>query len=171
MKRMILFLVVGSFCVNTNLRAMSVYNAMSKTVVGFGELIESSDNFPLIGKLTNMLPLGMIAIACREYPGQTIILCTGLLYYILSKNETVTSLCTTYKDTIFERLGIKWAYNVTCDETLFIFDGDDEDDAEDQIEIEDELLAGNDGDDRANKNAKQSPFAQAANNTSKIKFL
>jgi hypothetical protein len=158
MKRMIAFLVLSSFCISDNLRAMDVYNAMSNAVVNFGTLIEQPDNLPVIGKLTNLLPFGMLATACKQYPGQTMIVCAGLLYYILS--------C---KESILQRLGFKRASRVTSDDTLFIFDGDDEEDAEEQMETEDELL--NDDFDDWNKKDQQPSFVEAIKNKSEIKFL
>ena len=150
MKRMILFIVIGSFCVNGNLSAMNVYNVMSNAIVNFGTLIETPDNLPLIGKLTNILPFGLLATSCKQYPGQTMMICAGLLAYILS--------C---KNNILEQLGIKQVDNVTSDDTLFIFDGDDEDDAEEITDAEDELLFPDDVDDVKHKK-DQRP---------KIKFL
>jgi|SRR5579863_3087430 hypothetical protein len=158
MKRMVAFLVVSSFCMNSNLRAMDVYNAMSNAIVNFGTLLETPDNLPVIGKLTNLLPFGMLATACKQYPGQTMIVCAGLLYYVLS--------C---KDSILQRLGFKQARNVANDDTLFIFDGDDEDDAEEQMEAEDELL--NDDFDDWNKKDQQPPFVEIIKNKSEIKFI
>src|SRR5260221_2026509 len=105
MKRIMAFFVLSSFCMNSNLGAMDIYNAMSNTIVGCGELVEKAD-FPLIGKLTNMLPFGMVATSCKEYPGQTMILCAGLLYYILSNNEKVTAVFNACKDNVLEKLGI-----------------------------------------------------------------
>lgn len=169
MKRMMAFLMLGFFCMSANLRAMSVYNAMSNMVVAVGDVIEKTDNLPLLGKLTNMLPFGVIATSCKEYPGQTLLLSTALLCYILSKNESVVALYNSYKNNVLERLGIKRVYNVTCDDTLFVFDGDDEDDAEDQMDMEDDLLSGDDID--WMKKDQQSPFSHASSNASKIKFL
>jgi hypothetical protein len=160
MKRMIAFLLLSSFCVNSNLKAMSIYNAMSNGVVSFGDIIEQS-NFPLVGKLTNLLPFGMIATSCKEYPGQTMLLCAGVLAYILSQNEKVTATFNMYKDAVLERLGIKRGYDVTSDDTLFIFDGDDAEDAEEQADLEDEMLFGDDVDREGDKN-QHAP---------KIKFL
>ncbi|HEX4068972.1 MAG TPA: hypothetical protein VHX42_02640 [Candidatus Babeliales bacterium] len=140
MKRMILFFVMSFFCMNSNLRAMNVYNAMSNAVVHFGQLIDASDNLPLIGKLTNLLPFGMISTSCQQYPGQTMMFGTAMLLYILSYHEAISFVLNGYKTALLEKLGIQRAYNVRSDDTLFIFEGDDEDDAEEQMEMEDELL-------------------------------
>jgi hypothetical protein len=169
MKRMVASLVLGCFV--SNLSAMNIYNAMSNGVVNCGTLIENADNIPLIGKLTNILPFGMLATCCKEYPGQTMLLCAGVVAYILSKNETVTARFNIYKNNVLEKLGVSRKYNVTCDGTLFIFDGDDEDDAEEQIETEDELLAGEDFGDSEHKRNQQSLFVQPAHDTCKINFL
>ncbi len=144
MKRMIAFFVLGCFV--SNISAMNVYNAMSNGVVNCGALIEKVD-LPLVGKLTNVLPFGMIATSCKDYPGQTMVLCAGLLCYILSNNETISAVFNAYKDNVLQRLGISRKYNVTCDDTLFIFDGDDADDAQEQMDMEDALLADEDSSD------------------------
>lgn len=156
------------FCMSSNLGAMNIYNNMCNSVIGFGECIEKAD-VPLVGKLTNMLPFGVFTTSCKEYPGQTMLICAGLLYYILSKNDKVCSVFNTYKDKFFTKLGITPAYNVTCDDTLFIFDGDDEEDAEEQMDMEDQLLADKDASDmyRENNN-RQQLFIK---DTSKVKFL
>lgn len=169
MKRMIASLVLG--CLVSNLSAMNIYNAMSNGVVNCGTLIDSTDNLPVIGKLTNILPFGMLATCCKEYPGQTMLLFGGVIAYILTKNETVAARFNAYKNNVLERLGMSRKYNVTCDGTLFIFDGDDEDDAEEQIETEDELLADEDFVESEHKRNQQSLFAQPAHDTCKINFL
>lgn len=170
MKRMMAFLVVSSFYVSGNLNAMNVYNAVSNGVISCGALIENTDNLPLIGKLTNFLPFGIVATSCKEYPGQTMMLCAGLLYYVLSKNEKVTAVFNEYKDSVLQRLGINRKYNVTCDDTLFIFDGDDADDAQEQMDTEDELLMDDDAFADA-KRSQQPAFRQTARGTGKINFL
>ncbi len=151
MKRIMAIFVLSAFCISSNLGAMSIYNAMNNGVVGFGELIEKSD-LPLIGKLTDMLPFGMVATSCKKYPGQTMLLCAGLLYYILSQNETVVTAFNAYKDSIFAKLGINRKYDVHLDDTLFIFDGDDAEDAQEQMDTEDELLADDSSDAKRNRN-------------------
>jgi hypothetical protein len=158
MKRMIASLVLG--CFMSNLSAMNIYNAMSNGVVNSGAMIESVD-LPLVGKLTNILPFGMLAMCCKEYPGQTMLLCAGILAYILSKNETVDATFNAYKDNLLAKLGVNRKYNVTCDDTLFIFDGDDEDDAEEQGDLEDAMLLDDDSDNGQKKNQQ----------TYKINFL
>lgn len=145
MKRMIAFFVVSLFCMNGNLGAMNIYNAMSNAVVNFGTLVETPDNLPLIGKLTNLLPFGMLATACKQYPGQTMMVCAGLLVYVLL-----------HKENILQRLGFKQVRNVTSDDTLFIFDGDDEEDAEEIIDAEDESLFPDDVDGLKHKKEQRS---------------
>jgi hypothetical protein len=144
--------VLSAFCVSGNLGAMNIYNAMSNGIISFGELIEKPDNLPLIGKLTNMLPFGMVATSCKEYPGQTMLLCAGLLYYILSNNEKAVALFNSCKDSIFAKFGINRKYDVHLDDTLFVFDGDDEEDAQEQMDTEDELLADDFSDVKRNRN-------------------
>lgn len=168
-KRMMLVTALAFFCMSNKLGATAdIYHALRHGIIGFGECIEKSD-FPLIGKLTNLLPFGILRVSCKDYPGQTMMVCAGLLSYILFNNERTRAIFNTYKDNVLRKLGIKSAYNVTCDDTLFIFDGDDEEDAEEQMDMEDQLLADNDvfNRNKANKNS-QRPFIQ---DTAKIKFL
>jgi hypothetical protein len=93
-----------------------------------------------MGKLTNLLPFGLVATALKDYPLQSMMVVTGLLAYILSRNENVRELFEKYKALGLAKLGIKQSFFDANDETLFIFDGEDAEDAEEQMETEDELL-------------------------------
>ena len=137
MKRMIIFAALGMFFYNNNLSAVDI---LRNCCVEFGQSIQNID-VPVIGKLTNLLPVALIATSFKDYPGQTMLVCTGLLFYVLSKNELACSTFNKYKDIILVRLGINRSHKITSNDTLFIFDGDDEDDAEELVDIEDELLA------------------------------
>ena len=136
MKYMVLVAALGVFFCGNNLNAM---NPLRNCCIGFGQFIENV-NVPLIGKLTNIMPFGLVATCFKDCPGQTMIVLAGLLAYVLSRNEFIGQTFEKYKRIGFARCGIKEDNSVECDETLFVFDGEDEEDAEHEVEIEDELL-------------------------------
>jgi len=136
MKRVLLVTILGMFCNISHLNAMDVLRNIPSRI---GQSIENV-TIPLVGTLTNIMPIGIIATSFKEYPGQTMMLLTGLVIYALSRNESIRETFEKYKRMCFTRLGIKGNNSVESDETLFIFDGEDEDDAEHEMEIEDELL-------------------------------
>jgi hypothetical protein len=137
MKRMVLFAVLGMFVLSNNLSAM---DTLRTHLVGFGESIENVNNIPLIDKLTNLLPFAMVAACFKECPGQTMMVLTGLLFYVISKNESVRSVFNKYKSMGLARFGIAQKKEFDFDDTLFIFDGEDAEDAEEEMDMEDELL-------------------------------
>lgn len=137
MKRMVLFAVLGMCVVSNDLSAM---DALRTHLVGFGESIENVNNVPLIDKLTNLLPFAMVAACFKECPGQTMMVLTGLLFYVVSKNESVRSVFNKYKAMGLARFGRAQKRELDFDDTLFIFDGEDAEDAEEQMDMEDELL-------------------------------
>jgi hypothetical protein len=135
MKRMITTLLLAIFFC-TNIDAMS---SLQKPFVYLGQALENI-NLPIIGKLTNILPCAMVSNGLQQCPGQSMLLLTGLLVYALSQNQKVNELLAQYKAWGLGRLGIKQPAMQEYDETLFIFDGEDADDAEEQMDTEDELL-------------------------------
>jgi len=140
MKRMLLATLVGMLSFGANLNAVNPYQSLRNQVVGFGETLEKIDNIPLIGKLTSLLPMAMIAAGLQKCPGQTMIVLAGLLAYVLAHNESVRSALSEY--------GIIGQENnqtnpAESDDTLFVFDGEDEDDAQEEVDTEDELLGEN----------------------------
>lgn len=137
MKRLILFSILTLCCFNIS--AINIFNSMCSGVVSLGQSIDNT-TIPVIGKLTNLLPFAMISGGFQQCPGQTIIVCAGLLSYILSHHDAVRAQFNSYKNKILTRLGIIRSRDIQFDDTLFIFDGDDEEDAEEIMELEDELL-------------------------------
>ena len=135
MKRLMLVAILGIFYSSSSVNAGALQNFSSR--VG-----QSMDNItlPLLGKLTDIMPFGLVATSFKEYPKQTMIVLAGLLAYALSYNQSVRELFEKYKETYFSCFGTKKNNHADYDETLFIFDGEDADDAEDEMEIEDELL-------------------------------
>ena len=132
MKRMITALLLGVFFC-TNIHAMSF---LQKPFVYMGQALENI-NLPIVGKLNNILPCAMISSGLQQCPGQSMLVLAGLLVYVLSQNGKVRELLAQYG---VGRLPGKQSSQQEFDETLFIFDGDDADDAEEQMDTEDELL-------------------------------
>ena len=138
-KHMLLATLVGMFFV-TNLNAITnPYDALCKRVVGLGEKLEKIENVPMVGKLTSLLPLAMLAAGLQKCPGQTMMLLAGFFAYVLAHNESVRTLLTEYNiisgSQTNEQIG-----ETEIDDTLFVFDGEDEEDAQDENDTEDELL-------------------------------
>ena len=136
MKRILLVAILGIIFYSNNLTAM---NGVKNCFVRFGESIEKVDNVPLLGKLTSFFPFKIIATSFKDYPIPTMAVFTGLLIYILSKNESVRKVFNEYinKDLMRSQ---QESNRQELDETLFIFDGEDEDAIEKQIVIEDAML-------------------------------
>jgi len=88
MKYMVLVATLGMFFCGNNLNAM---NPLRNCCIGFGQFIENI-NVPLIGKLTNVIPFGLVAACLKDCPGQTMIALTGLLTYVLSRNEFISEV-------------------------------------------------------------------------------
>ena len=96
MKAIFTRLILMSIFFSVDVNATGCYQSMQKHVVKLGEAIETTDNVPLIGKLTNVLPFAITATCLRRCPGQTMVGCAGLLLYILAHNDTVRSLVNKY---------------------------------------------------------------------------
>ena len=143
MKRMVLATLLGLLFLGNNISAM---DGLRKRILDlgtqFGEAIEKVENVPVIDKLTNLLPFAMVAACFRECPGQTMVALSGLLFYVLYKNDSVRSVLNKYKTGRAKAHGGSTEF----DETLFVFDGEDEDYVQDEMDIEDALLF-NDADD------------------------
>jgi len=102
----------------------------------FGDRIERVDNIPLIDKLTNLLPFAMVAACFKECPGQTMMVLTGLLIYALFANDKFRSTLRKYSPFITKK---RLTRNESqFDDSLFIFEGDDEEDFLE--EIADEMM-------------------------------
>jgi hypothetical protein len=155
MKRIFMVIMIIALS-NVDVIAMDrYYQNFRSTISGFGRKIEEVDNVPLIGKLTTLLPFAVLATSLKECPIQTVAILTAVLYYVLSKNESIRSKLGEYSlmDTLTwtKRCPVNVAQN---DESLFIFAGEDADDAEDENEIEDNLLFDED-DDTKTKQSRQ----------------
>jgi len=145
MKRIFAPMLIVLLC-SVNLSAGDLYQAFSKQLVGIGDLIERTENVPVVNKLTNLLPFAVLAASLKECPIQTFMVVTGLLAYIASHNESIRSKLSEYS-----RMSQAWfqgnkARGVYIDDSLFIFDGEDAEDSEEESLIEDSLLFGEDED-------------------------
>lgn len=139
MRRMLLVAAVGMFFLSGNLSAVSMYQSLQNHIVGCGQTLDTI-NLPLFGKLTNLIPFGMIAACLQEHPGQMTIVLAGLLAYVLSQNESVRSILSQYNVPGFAGSENDQMDGLESDDTLFVFDGEDDEDAQEEIDTEDELL-------------------------------
>lgn len=141
-KRVLLIAALGMFCVGSNLGAKDVYQSFRHRIanLGFeiGDAIESIDNVPLIDKLTNLLPFAMVAACFKQCPGQTMVVLTGLLCYVLSQNESVRVAFKKCKAMGLARFG--YIDIVEIDDAFFVIDNGQEQDFEEELEMEEELL-------------------------------
>lgn len=121
--------VAFMFTVLCNMSAFAVdrhYQHLCANLSKVGDYIESIDNVPVIGKLTNLLPFAIVAAGLKECPLQTALALVGIFAYLASQNRIIRSnlqkcramSCWATK---------KKSGSITEDELLFVFDGDDED--------------------------------------------
>jgi len=113
---------------------------ISSQIYNLGETVNDTE-VPLIGKLGNILPFGMISFCLKEFPGQTIGVIAATLVYILYQNENVYNFLQKYN--IIKKNQKKIEKNqrfVELSDDFFVFDGDDLLDAEEQEDNEEELL-------------------------------
>jgi len=137
MKHISRLLLINIFCI-THISAMNYCQMLKDNIVRMGDMIENVQNVPLIEKLTNILPFRIIASSLKECPGQSMLVLTAIIYYILSHNESVRSLLPIYTSdqSLTDQLE-------EIDDTLFILAGENADDADDEEDIEDDLLTDN----------------------------
>lgn len=129
MKRIILAAIIV-FLSSSQLSQAGYYQSLSSRISNIGVSIEKVENVPVIGKLTNILPIAAIAACLKTCPMQTMILLSALTTYLLSQNETVQEMLQKYELIPSSTNNNKKSYNDESyiDEDLFIFDKDDEDD-------------------------------------------
>jgi hypothetical protein len=145
MKRIFAPILIVLLC-SVNLSAADLYQTFNNKLVAIGDLIERTENVPVVNKLTNLLPFAVLAASLKECPMQTFMVVAGLLAYIASHNESVRSKLSEYS----ELSRAWWQGNkiraVYIDDSLFIFDGEDAEDSEEESLTEDTLLFGEDED-------------------------
>jgi hypothetical protein len=140
MKR--IFLLTAFLLINAHVSEASYYNQASDSLRDVGRAIEGVDNLPVVGKLTNLLPFALIASGFKECPMQTMVVVAGFLAYMIFNHDAINAKLQQYNPVNYLRARKKTESikPVIIDETLFIFEGDDEDDAQDYLDAEDDLL-------------------------------
>ena len=138
MKHVFAGILLTTLFVSVEMSASAYYNSMQTRLRLFGERIGSVDNVPLVDKLTNLLPFAMVAACFKECPGQTMMVLTGLLVYALCANDRFRSTLRKYNPFVTKKRLIK--NESRFDDSLFIFESDDEDDLQDEEFIVEEML-------------------------------
>jgi hypothetical protein len=117
---------------NSAISATSYYQSLCSRISGLGQSIENVNNIPVIGKLTNILPMAMLAASLKECPMQTMMVLAALGGYLMSQNPVVQEMMDQYD--ILNN--VPWLQRNNnqyqpIDENIFVFDGDDSDDSDD----------------------------------------
>jgi len=125
MKR--IFVMMAAVLLWSNISAMDrFYQSLRTNISNLGRKIEEVD-VPVIGKLTRLLPFAVLATSLKECPIQTVAVLTAILFYVLSQNESVRSKLREHGDK-FTWIKRCQSDTISNDESLFVFDGEDEDD-------------------------------------------
>jgi hypothetical protein len=157
MKRIFIASMIAA-CVWSNISAINYYQKLSLRISEIGRSIEKIDSIPVMGKLTNVLPITALVAGLKECPLQTMIVLMGLGAYVIAQNETVRELVNRYELTN----SMPWLqrnhwYKEKIDPSIFIYDAQEEE----LEDIEDELLGtslfgdDDDDDDMKSKNKKE----------------
>ncbi len=119
----------------------SMMSHLKSHLYNVGTVINDTE-LPIFGKLGALLPFAVTSFCLQQFPEQTMILLSGCLLYILSKQEHVRSILNKYnfwnkkpKNRRKQKL-----VQVHLEDDFFVFDGDDLLDAEEEEDEEDELL-------------------------------
>ncbi len=128
---------------NSTVSATSYYQSLCSRISGLGQSIENVNNIPVIGKLTNVLPLAILAASLKECPMQTMMVLAALSGYLMSQNPFIQEMMNQYE--ILNNISWMQRNNNNqeqqIDENIFVFDGDDSDE-DDADSLEDDLLDG-----------------------------
>ena len=137
MKHILLSLLLISFYFNIEISATGMYDSLKDTIISTGRRIEAIDNIPFIDKLTNFLPCAALAASFQQCPGQSFFLIASIIAYALYNSEFIPlTFCPNgAKNSREDNASISYI------DDLFVFEGDDEDDAMEQEDNEDELLS------------------------------
>lgn len=111
------------------LSATSYYQSLSSRISNWGYSIEKVENVPMIGKLTNLLPIAALAASLRSCPLQTMMVCFALTVYCMSRSESVQKMMKKY-EIIPSVVNKKYFHeeDIEIDEDIFIFDDSNEED-------------------------------------------
>lgn len=127
MKRIfIATMIVALF--NSTISATNVYESLSSQISRLGQAIENVNNVPVIGRLTNILPMAVLAASLKECPLQTMMVLAVLSGYLLSQNSAVQEMMEQYE----LMNNVPWINRNNkkqqrIDESVFVFDGNDDD--------------------------------------------
>jgi len=130
---------------HSTVSATNYYQSLCSRISGLGQSIENVNNIPVIGKLTNLLPMAILAVSLKECPMQTMMVLAALGGYLMSQNPMVQEMMDQYE--ILNNL--PWMRRNSnndeqqhqIDENIFVFDGDDSDDSDDDDDsLEEEML-------------------------------
>ena len=154
MKRIFGLILVVLFC-SIDISAVDYYQSFRNGLVGIGDFIEKTDNVPVVNRLTNLLPFAVLATSFKECPIQTMMVLAGLLAYVASHNELIRSKLSEYMAMSRSWLQGDKGRAIYIDDSLFIFDGEDAEDAEEDSLTEDSLLFDEDGNDDDMRTAKR----------------
>lgn len=121
MKRVFAGMLLTVLFVAVDSNAGDFYSTMQTRLRVLGEKVEKTE-VPFIDNLANLLPFGMVAACLKEAPGQTMMVLTGLLVYILCANDKFRSALRKYSPFKGAKRVVK---NEThFDDSLFVFEGD-----------------------------------------------
>lgn len=149
MKNIIFFLLLSSSmsvsmldaCQSECSAICNKWSAVEVALVNAGKALDSVQ-VPHIGKLTNILPFAVVSFCLQNFPKQTMALISGLTTYYFYKHDVVNRCIDFYHTNFSDRKKDK---NIKRQELFsddfFVFDGDTAEDAEEQEDTEDELLA------------------------------
>src|SRR5438477_1903300 len=141
---------------NSSMSATNFYESLSSQISRLGQAIENVDNIPVIGKLTNVLPMAVLAASLKECPLQTMMVLAVLSGYLLSQNSAVQDMMEHYE----LMNNVPWVNRNNnkkqqrIDESVFVFDGDDEDESS-ESELLDSDLGEQDHENKSACNAQQ----------------
>ena len=115
------------------------YQALTSRISGLGKAIENVNNVPIIGKLTNLLPMAALAASLKECPIQTMVVLMVLGGYFLSQNPMIQEAIDQYDLSDMQWMRNNKKEEKPLDESLFIFDAED-DELDDEMTDEFDLL-------------------------------
>lgn len=137
MNYIIVPILLISLYFNLTISATGMYDSLQDHIVLMGRKMETIDNLPVIDKLTNFLPFAAISKSFQQCPGQSLMVIAGVIVYFLSYGEYIRSFLNIK---VVKHGEEKTTDKIHITDDLFVFDGDDEDDAMEQEDTEDELL-------------------------------
>lgn len=159
MKRIFIAIMIA-VSLNSSISATNYYQSLCSRISGIGQAIEGVDNIPVVGKLTNLLPMAALAASLKECPMQTMIVLSALGAYVLSYNEAVREMLNQYE--IMDNLPWIKRNNISepqqIDESIFVFDGDEDESESSEDDLLDVDLLGDDEELKRKRNKSEQAF-------------